>query len=140
MFILAFFLKSGMILEIHVRWITLLTAFSHYLESTLSQTFIMHRLVFYSFLALWNFNANSLYIVSVLQIRINNSFVSSFREAIYKLKCRSEVCMYFVGIINGCLTYLFKKELYMSSFMLCFNLMIGGTQVVCLKFSPCTTY
>ncbi|CAN1194482.1 Uridine-cytidine kinase C [Linum perenne] len=25
------------------------------------------------------------------QIRINNSFVSSFREAIYKLKCRSEV-------------------------------------------------
>lgn len=39
-----------MILEIHVRWITLSTAFSHYLESTLSQTFIMHRLVFYSFL------------------------------------------------------------------------------------------
>ncbi|XP_059445533.1 uncharacterized protein LOC132177290 [Corylus avellana] len=29
------------------------------------------------------------------QIRINNSFVSSFREAIYKLKCRSEVCIYF---------------------------------------------
>ncbi|XP_022157412.1 uncharacterized protein LOC111024113 isoform X6 [Momordica charantia] len=26
------------------------------------------------------------------QIRINNSFVSSFREAIYKVKCRSEVC------------------------------------------------
>lgn len=28
----------------------------------------------------------------ILQIRINNRFVSSFREAIYKLKCRSEVC------------------------------------------------
>lgn len=26
------------------------------------------------------------------QIRINNSFVSSFREPYYKLKCRSEVC------------------------------------------------
>ncbi|MED6173166.1 hypothetical protein PIB30_056713, partial [Stylosanthes scabra] len=36
----------------------------HYLGSTLSQIFITHR--------------------------INNSFVSSFREAIYKLKCRSE--------------------------------------------------
>ncbi|KAL9352602.1 hypothetical protein Peur_055282 [Populus x canadensis] len=31
------------------------------------------------------------------QIRINNSFVSSFREAIYKLKCRSEVCTSFHG-------------------------------------------
>ncbi|CAN1253509.1 Uridine-cytidine kinase C [Linum perenne] len=28
------------------------------------------------------------------QIRINNSFVSSFREAIYKLKCRSELGFY----------------------------------------------
>lgn len=26
-----------------------------------------------------------------MQIRINNSFVSSFREAIYKIKCRSDV-------------------------------------------------
>ncbi|XP_061355607.1 uncharacterized protein LOC133300127 isoform X3 [Gastrolobium bilobum] len=31
------------------------------------------------------------------QIRINNSFVSSFREAIYKVKCRSEVCSSFQG-------------------------------------------
>ncbi|KAL6969945.1 uridine,cytidine kinase, partial [Sarracenia purpurea var. burkii] len=29
------------------------------------------------------------------QIRINNSFVSSFREPIYKLKCKSEVRKYF---------------------------------------------
>lgn len=29
------------------------------------------------------------------QIRINNSFVSSFREAIYKLKCKTEVCSFF---------------------------------------------
>ncbi|KAL9389636.1 hypothetical protein Peur_018241 [Populus x canadensis] len=34
------------------------------------------------------------------QIRINNSFVSSFREAIYKLKCRSEVCTSFH--VDGC--------------------------------------
>ncbi|XP_054823317.1 uncharacterized protein LOC129321546 isoform X2 [Prosopis cineraria] len=53
-----------MILEILVHWITLLTVFSHCSGSTLSQIFIMHR--------------------------INNSFVSSFREAIYKVKCRSE--------------------------------------------------
>lgn len=32
-----------------------------------------------------------------MQIRINNSFVSSFREAIYKLKCRNEACNYLVA-------------------------------------------
>ncbi|KAG6715290.1 hypothetical protein I3842_05G242900 [Carya illinoinensis] len=63
-FISAFFLKFDMILGILVRLITSLTVFSHCLESTLNQTFIMHR--------------------------INNSYVSSFREAIYKLKCRHE--------------------------------------------------
>jgi len=71
-----------------------------------------------------------------LQIRINNSFVSSFREAIYKLKCRSEVCIFFVGIINGCLSsYLCKKEFHLSSFMLFFQFDDWGTQVVSLKFS-----
>lgn len=45
-FILAFFPKFDMISEILVHWITLLTAFSHCLGSTLNQTFIMHRLVF----------------------------------------------------------------------------------------------
>jgi hypothetical protein len=43
-FILAFSLKSVMILEIRVRLITLSTAFSLCLESILSQIFIMHRL------------------------------------------------------------------------------------------------
>ncbi|KAJ8447668.1 hypothetical protein Cgig2_031722 [Carnegiea gigantea] len=38
------------------------------------------------------------------QIRINNSFVSSFREAIYKLKCKSEVCL-FGDSPNGHLCY-----------------------------------
>ncbi|XP_024465928.1 uncharacterized protein LOC7475527 isoform X5 [Populus trichocarpa] len=63
-FISVFFLKFNTTLGILVHWITLLTAYSHCLGNTLSQTFTMHR--------------------------INNSFVSSFREAIYKLKCRSE--------------------------------------------------
>ncbi|XP_061985547.1 uncharacterized protein LOC133704660 isoform X5 [Populus nigra] len=59
-----FFLKFDTTLGILVRWITLLTASSQCLGNTLNQTFTM--------------------------LRINNSFVSSFREAIYKLKCRSE--------------------------------------------------
>ncbi|KAI5387107.1 hypothetical protein KIW84_073312 [Lathyrus oleraceus] len=52
--------KLRSLLDIRVAVI----AFFHYLGSTLSQIFIMHR--------------------------INNSFVSSFREAIYKVKCRSK--------------------------------------------------
>lgn len=57
-FISAFFPKFDMILEILVLWITLLTAFSHCLGSTLNQTFIMHRLVF-DCPCLWYFTANS---------------------------------------------------------------------------------
>ncbi|XP_042024219.1 uncharacterized protein LOC121771496 isoform X3 [Salvia splendens] len=53
-----------MILVSLVRWITSSTAFFLSSLSILSQTSIMHR--------------------------INNSFVSSFREPIYKLKCKSE--------------------------------------------------
>uniref|UniRef100_A0A2P2JNB3 Uncharacterized protein n=1 Tax=Rhizophora mucronata TaxID=61149 RepID=A0A2P2JNB3_RHIMU len=34
-----------MILEILVRWISLLTAFSHCLENKLNRIFIMHRLL-----------------------------------------------------------------------------------------------
>ncbi|XP_047964935.1 uncharacterized protein LOC125209383 isoform X3 [Salvia hispanica] len=54
-----------MILVSLVRWITSSTAFFLSSLSILSQTSIMHR--------------------------INNSFVSSFREPIYKLKCKSEL-------------------------------------------------
>lgn len=46
-FILVSFPKLDTISEILVHWITLLIAFSHCLESTLSQTFITHRFVFF---------------------------------------------------------------------------------------------
>ncbi|XP_050232287.1 uncharacterized protein LOC126680990 isoform X2 [Mercurialis annua] len=59
-FILVFFPKFNMTLVIHVHWIISSIAFSHCSENTLSLIFIMH------------------------------SFVSSFRDLIYKLKCRSE--------------------------------------------------
>lgn len=60
MFILACFLKFAMTLEILVHWITLLIAFFHYLGNTLSQIFIMHRLVLFLFSPLY-FTANTFY-------------------------------------------------------------------------------
>lgn len=45
-FILVFYPKFNMILEILVRWTTLSTVFSHCLESTSSRTFIMLRFLF----------------------------------------------------------------------------------------------
>ncbi|EFH51331.1 hypothetical protein ARALYDRAFT_322489 [Arabidopsis lyrata subsp. lyrata] len=41
------------------------------------------------------------------QIRINNSFVSSFREAIYKLKCKTEVCSFFQLLCFPLVTYVY---------------------------------
>lgn len=120
-FILVFFPKFNMILEILVHWMTLLTVFSHCLENTLSQIFIMHRLAFLSS-SLWRLTAGLLLIDGfILQIRINNSFVSSFREAIYKLKCRSEVCTYslalyvnksldILSILGNCIDFLFVYQ------------------------------
>lgn len=85
-----FFLKFDTTLGILVHWITLLTASFQCLGNTLNQTFTMLRSGFFS-LTSTIFEIAFLSCGFILQIRINNSFVSSFREAIYKLKCRSEV-------------------------------------------------
>ncbi|KAF5945579.1 hypothetical protein HYC85_015807 [Camellia sinensis] len=51
------------------------------------------------------------------QIRINNSFVSSFREPIYKLKCKSEVRKYYQSPNGHSAFNLHGKEVIMDNFI-----------------------
>ena len=98
-FILACSLKFSMILEILAHWIIWSTAYFHCLGSTLSQTCIMHKytLVYPYLLSSSDFwhSFSSLVMMFpsdlLVQIRIDNSFVCSFREPYYKLKCKNEV-------------------------------------------------